>query len=70
MRTTTLTADRISRPQSKYTFVEKLPYVLAFCFLLGSFGTWWLPPAEAQDQEPIAAVATEVSLVRTGAKFL
>ena len=56
MRTTTLTANRNSRPQGKYTLVEKLPYVLAFLFLLAIFGASWLPPAEAQDQEPIAAV--------------
>ena len=55
MRAPTLEWNRNRRSKSKYTLVKKLPYVLAFCFFVGSSCAWWLPPAEAQDQEPIAA---------------
>jgi len=43
--------------QEQYSLVERLAYVLAFCFLVGIFSVLWPQAARAQDQEkePIAA---------------
>lgn len=45
------------RSQNQYSLVERLAYVLAFCFLAGILGVLWPQAARAQDQErePIAA---------------
>lgn len=55
MRTPTLGWNDKRRSEKQYRLVERLTYVLAFCFLAGIFGVLWLQPAGAQDQEPIVA---------------
>src|SRR6266481_2983740 len=55
MQPTTLGWNDNRRSQRCYSLLERLTYVLAFCFLVGIFGVLWLQPAGAQGQEPIAA---------------